>query len=261
MRGLKKFGKIFFALTAVIFILNTSDVFRTSAMIFNPGFSIESEAAVMINLDKDMLVYEKNPDKKMYPASLTKIMTAIVVLDNVDDLENTWFEAPLAVFDDLYMTGALTIGYNKGEVISVKDLMYSMLVYSACESAGILAYNVGNESIPNFVDMMNDKAKEIGCTGTHFANPHGLHDKNQYTNAQDMALITKYALKNYPEFKEIACTSQYTLGETKGIGAHEEGWRTISHTNKLTIPTSEFYCEGVMGIKTGTTDESGKNLI
>ncbi len=258
---LKTFTRFLFALTAAVFMLGAAGELRASAMLFDPGFSTESESILMINLDKDMPVYEKNPEKKVYPASLTKIMTAIVVLDNVEDIDNTWFEAPLVVFDDLYMTGALTIGYNKGEVISVKDLLYSMLIYSACESAGILAYNVGSESMPHFVDMMNDKAKEIGCTGTHFVNPHGLHDKNQYTNARDMALITEYALKNYPKFKEIACTAQYTLGATKGVGAHEDGWRTISHTNKMMNQASGYYYEGAAGVKTGTTDESGRNLI
>ena len=255
-----KYLRILFALTAAVIFFDISGV-CASATVFNPNFSIESESALMINLDKDMTVYEKNPTKKMYPASLTKIMTAIVVLDNVDDIENTWFEAPLAVYDDLYMTGALTVGYNKGEIIRVKDLLYSMVIYSACESAGILAYNVGNESIPNFVDMMNDKAKEIGCTGTHFVNPHGLHDKNQYTNACDLALITRYALDNYPLFKEIACTWEYELGETRGVNTHSDGWMTIRHTNKMMNPSSEFYYEGVSGIKTGTTDESGRNLI
>ena len=117
----------------------------------------------------------------MYPASLTKIMTAIIVLDNVKDLDNTTFEAPLVVFDELYGQGASAVGFSRGEIATVSDLMYSMLMYSACESAGILAYNVGGESIPNFVSMMNEKAAEIGCTGTNFANPHGLYDESQHT--------------------------------------------------------------------------------
>lgn len=254
---IKRFTAIF---TAFLIIISSLCSFSASALLFNPGISLQSEAVYMINLDRDVTVYEKNSDKKMYPASLTKIMTAIVVLDNIDPdkMDSTYFEAPLAVFDDLYQTGALTVGYSKGEKVSVSDLMYSMLVYSACESAGILAYNVGGESIPNFVDMMNKKAEDIGCVGTHFVNPHGLHDRNQYTNAADMAKIAKYAVENYPEFKKIACTEEYTLGATN---MHEDGWMTITHSNKMMNPASEYYYEYAMGIKTGTTDESGRNLI
>lgn len=231
---------------------------KVSAITFTPNFTVTSEAAVLINLDKDITVYEKNPTKKMYPASLTKIMTAIVVLDNVKDLDNTTFEAPLVVFDELYGQGASAVGYSRGEIATVSDLMYSMLMYSACESAGILAYNVGGESIPNFVSMMNDKAAEIGCTGTNFANPHGLYDDNQYTNARDMALIAQYAVENYPKFVEIACTTEYVMGATN---YQAEGWATIYHTNKMLSTGSDYYYQYARGIKTGTLDESGRNLI
>lgn len=227
-----------------------------SAVTFTPNFTVASEAAVLINLDKDIVVYEKNPMKKMYPASLTKIMTAIVVLDHVDDLDNTSFEAPLVVFDELYGQGASSVGYSRGEVITVTDLMYSMLMASACESAGILAYNVGGDSIPNFIDMMNQKAAEIGCTGTNFVNPHGLYDDDQYTNAHDMALIAKYAVDNYPKFVEIATTTEYTLGATN---YNSDGWLTIHHTNAM-IQKGEYYYEPARGLKTGTLDESGRNL-
>ena len=227
-----------------------------SAVTFTPNFTVSSEAAVLINLDKDIVVYEKNPTKKMYPASLTKIMTAIVVLDHVEDLDNTTFKAPLVVFDELYGQGASSVGYSNGEVITVNDLMYSMLMSSACESAGILAYNVGGDSIPNFIDMMNQKAAEIGCTGTNFVNPHGLYDDDQYTNVHDMALIAKYAVDNYPKFVEIATTAEYTLHATN---YSPDGWLTIHHTNAM-IQNGEFYYEPARGLKTGTLDESGRNL-
>ncbi len=231
---------------------------KASAITFTPNFTISSEAAVMINLDKDVTVYEKNPDKKMYPASLTKIMTAIVVLDHVEDLDNTVFEAPLVVFDELYGQGASSVGIERGEKTTVTDLMYSLLLKSACESAGILAYHVGGESIANFVDMMNTKAKEIGCTGTHFVNPHGLYDDDQYTNAKDMALIAKYAVENYPKFVEIATSTEY---EMQATNVHEAGWAHIYHTNNMLNRSSSYYYQYAKGLKTGTLDESGRNLI
>lgn len=243
-------------MTAVL-VFSIISVIPASAVVFTPNFTVSSEAAVLINLDKDMILYEKNPTKKMYPASLTKIMTAIVVLDHVSDLDNTEFEAPLAVFDDLYGKGASAVGYSRGEIATVTDLMYSLLMYSACESAGILAYNVGGDSIPNFVDMMNQKAAEIGCTGTHFVNPHGLYDDEQYTNARDMAIIAKYAVDNYPKFVEIATTTEYTMHATN---YQSEGWATIHHTNAMTLK-GEFYYEPARGLKTGTLDESGRNLV
>ncbi|MBQ8826295.1 MAG: D-alanyl-D-alanine carboxypeptidase [Oscillospiraceae bacterium] len=231
---------------------------KPKAITFTPNFTVNSEVAVLINLDKDIVVYEKNPTKKVYPASLTKIMTAMVVLDNVKDLDNTKYEAPLAVFDDLYGKGASAIGYSRGEIATANDLMYSMLIYSACESAGILAYHVGGESIPNFVSMMNEKAKEIGCTGTNFANPHGLHDPDQYTNARDMALIAQYAVENYPKLVDIACTQKYTM---KATNYQQDGWATVYHTNKMLSTGSDYYYEYSRGLKTGTLDESGRNLV
>ncbi len=229
----------------------------TSAVTFTPNFTITSEAAVMINLDKDTIVYSKNADKKMYPASLTKIMTALIVLDNVTDLEGTYYECPLVVFDELYGQNASAVGLSRGEIVSVEDLLYSMLLKSACESAGTLAYWVGGESISNFVDMMNAKATEIGCTGTHFVNPHGLYDDEQYTNAYDMALIAQYAVENYPKFVEIACTTSYSMSATN---YHDEGWADITHTNLMLSTSSGYYYQYAKGIKTGTLDESGRNL-
>ena len=244
------------AVTAAMLLTFVLPVKSEAAITFTPNFTVASEAAVLINMDKDVIVYEKNPTKKMYPASLTKIMTAIVVLDHVQDLDNTRYEAPLVVFDDLYGQNASAVGYSRGEVITASDLMYSMLMASACESAGTLAYHVGGESIPNFIDMMNQKAQEIGCIGTNFVNPHGLFDEQQYTNAHDMALIAKYAVDNYPKFVEIATTTEYTLHATNYQG---EGWATIHHTNAMTQKGS-FYYEPVRGLKTGTLDESGRCL-
>lgn len=246
------------ASVAAAVVLTVSLPVRAEAAItFTPNFTVSSEAVVLINLDKDIVVYEKNPTKKMYPASLTKIMTAIIVLDHVRDLDNTKFEAPLVVFDDLYGKNPSAVGYRRGEIITATDLMYSMLMASACESAGILAYNVGGDSIPNFIDMMNQKAAEIGCTGTNFVNPHGLYDDNQYTNAYDMALIAKYAVDNYPKFVEIATTTEYSLGATN---YNADGWTTIHHTNAMT-QKGAFYYEPSRGLKTGTLDESGRNLV
>lgn len=243
--------------TALALIFSMLLSLRTDAVTFTPNFTVESDAAYLVNLDKDLTLYEKNADKRCYPASLTKIMTAIIVLENVPDLDNTYAEAPLVVFDELYMTGASTADYSRGEIASVNDLMHAMLMASACEAAGTLAYHVGGESIPNFIDMMNTKAQELGCTGTHFANPHGLFDPDQYTTARDMAIITQYAIENYPKFMEIASTVEYQLSPTN---KRPDG-ATVYHTNSMLKSSSDFYYPYAKGIKTGTLDESGRNLI
>lgn len=257
---LKRKGTLSLTIAAALIMSLICTLFSSSAsaVTFNPNFTISSEAAVMINLDKDVVVYTKNADKKMYPASLTKIMTAMVVLDNVKDLDNTYFEAPLAVFDELYGMGASSVGLERGEETSVTDLLYSLMLKSACESAGVLAYHVGGESTANFIDMMNQKAKEIGCTGTHFVNPHGLYDDDQYTNANDMALIAKYAVENYPKLVEIATTPEY---EMQPSNVHGEGWAHIYHTNSMLNRSSSYYYQYAKGFKTGTLDESGRNLV
>jgi D-alanyl-D-alanine carboxypeptidase (penicillin-binding protein 5/6) len=254
----KNFKKIISLLLTVVMITAVTVPVSAKGVLFQPSFAISSEAAVLVNLDKDVTVYEKNPTKKMYPASLTKIVTAMVVLDNVDDLDNTWFYAPVAVYDDLWGKGASSVGIEQGDEVTVKDLMYSMLMLSACESAGILAWNVGDESIPAFIAKMNEKAAEIGCTGTSFVNPHGLYDDEQYTNASDMSLICQYAYKNYPKLIEIATTVSYKMGATK---RKADGWKTIKHTSKLIDPDSEYYYRYAKGLKTGTLDESGRCLV
>ncbi|MCL2052962.1 MAG: D-alanyl-D-alanine carboxypeptidase [Oscillospiraceae bacterium] len=250
--------KITAALLSLLIVLTIFPSFKVKAITFTPSFAVSSDAAVLINLDKDVVIYEKNPTKKMYPASLTKLMTAIVVLDHVKDLDNTYFEAPLVVFDELFGKGASNVGLSRGEITTATDLMYSMLMHSACESASILAYHVGGNSIPNFINMMNEKAVEIGCTGTNFANAHGLYDDNQYTNAWDMALITKYAVENYPKLVEIASTVEYRMKATNYRS--EDGWVTIYHTNRMLMKNSEYYYQHSKGLKTGTLDQAGRCL-
>ncbi len=233
-----------------------------SAITFSPPSDtvIYSEAAYLVNLDTNEVVYEKNADKQLVPASLTKIMTAIILLeeykDNIAALSTTYVSGTSACFDELYMTGASTADIRIGEKVSYKDLLYAMMLRSACEAANIIAYNIGG-SLENFAQMMNDKAAELGCTNTHFTNAHGLFWENHYTTAHDMAIITEYAM-TLPMFTEIACTPEYTMEATS---YHPEP-RTIDHTNYMMSRTNggDYYYEYVKGIKTGTLDEAGRCL-
>lgn len=250
--------KKFSAILSIFVLISFISSFKINAVSFTPNSEIYSEAVYLKNLDTGEVIYQKNADKKEYPASLTKIMTAILVLENVDDIDNTMVTAPPYVFDELYKTGASTADFRPNETASVKDLMYGMILQSACEAASILADYVGGGSVSKFVQMMNDKAKSLGATSTNFTNPHGLFDENQYTTAHDMAIITEYAM-SLSRFNEIADTKTYTIGPSN---KHTEP-RTVSHTNLMLdkVKGGEYYYPYVKGIKTGTLDEAGRCLV
>ena len=142
------------------------------------------------------------------------------------------------------------------EKVNYNDLLYALLLPSACEAANIIAYNLGNGNINEFVKMMNDKAAELGCNDTTFANAHGLHDENQLTTASDMSKIVQYAM-TLPKFMEIASTTQYTLEPTE---VHKTG-TFLKHTNAMLQKDSQYYYKYAMGIKTGTLDEAGRCLV
>lgn len=219
------------------------------------GFEISSKAVYMVNDDTGIVVYEKNADEKMYPASLTKVMTAIIAIENCSDLTGSIATAPTYVFDELYLLGASNADIRHGEQMRMIDLLYAMMLRSACEAAGIIADYVTNGDPAKFVQMMNDKAKELGCTNTNFVNVHGLHDNDQYTTAKDMYLIFSYAMKN-ETFAEIASTWSYELPATN---KHSSS-RTITHTNSMMNSTNSSYYQYLTASKTGTTDESGRCL-
>lgn len=219
---------------------------------FEPPQPVVSEAAYMVNLDTDVVIYEKNPDQRRVPASLTKMMTAILVLENVPDIENTIYDAPSQVFDEFYGKNVSTADFRPYEEATVQDYLYGLLLNSACEAASVLAYHVGGGSIPNFVQMMNDKAKELGAVNTRFGNAHGLENPDQYSTARDMAIIARYAIENFPAFNKIVETSEYTIGPSN---KHTES-RKLFNTNMLLRKTDVNY-PYALGIKTGTLDEAG----
>ncbi|MCD8344565.1 MAG: D-alanyl-D-alanine carboxypeptidase [Oscillospiraceae bacterium] len=249
-------------LSIVICVVFTAVIltFNVSAVTFTPDFEVYSEAAYLVGLDTGDVVYSKNADEQLVPASLTKIMTAAILLEQFQDdisvLSTTYVCGTSECFDELYLTGASTADIQIGEMVSYKDLLYALMLRSACEAANIIAYNVAG-SLEAFVDMMNEKAEELGCENTHFTNAHGLFYENHYTTAHDMAIITQYAM-SLPMFTEIACTESYTMEAT---AYHEE--RTIIHTNYMMSKTNggDYYYEYVKGIKTGTLDEAGRCLV
>ncbi len=224
-----------------------------------PDFEIYSKAVYLVNTDteSDIKVFAQNENDRRSPASLTKIMTAIVVLENVDSLDEV-VTAPGYIYDEFYGIGVSNADIQRGEEITVRDLLYALMLRSACEAASILADYVCPEDIPSFVDMMNQKAKALGCTNTNFVNAHGLDAEGQYTTAYDMYLIANYAMQN-ETFAEISCSPTYTM---KVTNKHSEE-RNIWHTNYMlsTYYGGSNYYEYAKGIKTGTTDDAGRNLV
>lgn len=254
---MRKFITVLITLALMVSLLSTS----VSALTFTPDFEIYSEAAYLVNLDTGEVVYEYNADTQLVPASLTKIMTAIILIeqyeDNIADLSTTYVSGNSACFDELYLTGCSNADIRIGEKVSYKDLLYALMLRSACEAANIIAYNVAG-SLEAFAEMMNNKAEELGCTNTHFTNSHGLFWEDHYTTAHDMAIISEYAL-SLPLFAEISCSESYVMEKT---AFHTEE-RTIHHTNYMMskVNGGDYYYEYVKGIKTGTLDQAGRCLV
>lgn len=250
-----------FTIFCVIFILFSAFGTNLTAFAAFPlDFETYSKGIYMVNLDTGIVVAEKNPDQKLYPASTTKIMTCLVALEKVKNF-NEKVECEYVCFDEFWATGD---DYNpnfygasnaaietRQDNVTYQDCLYALMLRSGCEAANILAYNIGGGSISKFIDMMNETAAKIGCTNTHFSNAHGLFAEDNYTTARDMYLITKYAIDNYPGFVKYCSATEYEMPKNE---YNPDGY-TIYTTNRMTDPESAYYCEGVKGIKTGSMDE------
>ena len=221
--------------TAVLLVLVMLIVGVVPAFAYEPqGVDVYAQAALVVDLDRDIVVYEKNADTKMYPASLTKIMTAMVVLDECSDPSAVTVTAAYEALDPLYGTDSSVCGLETGEEMTVLDLVSVMMIQSANDAANVLAYHFGGEDLSAFNDKMNKKAAELGLKNTHYTNAHGLHDSEHYTTARDLYILIDYAMQN-PLFKEIV-TSLYYL-QNPG--------------------EPDYYYEYAAGIKTGYTDAAG----
>ena len=239
----------------ILTVILASVPIRANAMSFNIDFNLYSETVYMVNTDTGAEVYDLNADIKRYPASTTKIMTYIIVAENVTDLKNTKVEIKEDLLRTLDGTGSSLSGLDEysGKSLSVYDLLCCLMIKSGNDAALVLADFVGKGNVNAFVDMMNKKAQDLGCTATHFVNPHGLHDEMHYTTAKDMYKITAYA-QELKYFMEICSTATYYLPDSD---------YPLVATNLLIDPGrgGEYYYTYATGIKTGTTDEAGYCLV
>ncbi len=218
------------------------------------GFEMHTEAAMLISMDTGDVLYALNENEIMYPASITKLMTAIIMVENIDDLDNEYVTYSKDAQNLILGTGSVVYNMAVGEKMVARDALASLLISSHGDVCYAIAEYVGG-SIGEFVDMMNTKAEDMGLENTHYMNPVGLHDDNHYTTAVDIYKLAKYAF-GIPEIKEMASKATYKMGST---GIHAE--RTISNSNMMLNPNSSVYYKPTVCGKTGFTDEAGRCLV
>lgn len=215
------------------------------------GEAVQAAAAVVMDLDTNALLYSKNAYEKMYPASITKIMTAMIALEkgNLED-EITFSEIVYDIESD-----SSHAGIQPGEKMTLRDALEGLMLESANDIAnGLAEYFSG--SISAFADEMNAEAEALGCVNTHFTNPHGLHNENHYTCAYDMALIAQAAYQ-IPEFRELVSDTLYTCPETN---LTEEERYFVNH-HKMIQQESDYYVDWCTGGKTGFTSDAWNTLV
>lgn len=228
---------------------NATDV--TSQLSLPSSFlkEIQSQAFYMVNMDTGTRVWERESQKRIPPASLTKIMTCILALENVPNIDREKTSLTPEIQNYLYTNRVDTLGgLYLNEELTIRDLLYAMMVQSANEAAMMVGNYVGGGDLEKFVEMMNDRAVELGAMNTHFADATGLNGDDSYTTAYDMSLIAQHAMKN-ETFQEIVASTTYT---SKPTDRHPEGitWFTTNSMQLVSNPT--YYYEGLHGIKTGT---------
>ena len=224
----------------------------------NESIEVYAPSAILMDMNTGKVLYEKNIDEKMYPASITKVLTAIIVLENcsLEEIATVSYDAVMNV-DFGYVSANLQIG----EELTIEQLLNLLMVSSSNDAANVLAEHVSGSN-SSFAEIMNEKALEIGCKNTHFINPSGAHDENHYSTAYDLALIGRYAM-NIPKFRELAKKTFYQLGATNKYSNTD---RIFTTTNELLVSNSNdrsdnYYYKYATGIKTGFTTPAGNCLM
>lgn len=242
-----KFKKLIKSL--IIFFILSFTIFCNCCSATN--LEIYSEAVILIEKDSGKILYSKNANEKRYPASTTKILTAILAIENLslDEKLTASYEAVMSIPSG-YSNAAIQIG----EALTVKELLEVFLVHSANEAGYILAEGISG-SVSAFANLMNSKANELGCKNTHFTNPSGLHDEKHYTTAYDLSLIAQYCMKN-DTFRSFVSMPSCTIAATD---KYEE--RYFRNTNEMLNSKSQYYNENIIGIKTGYTSQAQNCLI
>lgn len=213
---------------------------------------IASDTGILMDADTGTVLFDKGGDQQRYPASITKIMTLLVAVENSSmDEQVTFTETGVRNV----AADSSNINSKVGEVMTMQDCLHALMIISANDAAAQIAEHVGGTE-QNFIDMMNQRAAEIGCTNTHFANSSGLPDENHYSSAKDMALIFREGLKN-KDFRSVLGDADYTIQPTNMTSD-----KRVMHTHHpMFAPESDIYYPGCIGGKTGFTNLAAHTLV
>jgi len=265
--------RILCVLLTIFILIQPISVFAekspSDSEVFDPA-DLKSEAVILVETDSGEILYSKNENKKMYPASMTKVMTALLAVENLDmdEVITVGREINLKELD------ASSAGLRRGEQMTNEDLLRALLIPSGNDAAYTVAVQVarkvtGDPSLPieealdYFYDMMNKRAKEIGAQNSNFVNPHGYHDENHYSTAYDQYIIAREAMK-HEVFRNIVKTRSYSTEESSGADG-EDSIKRVHHEwynrNLMLNKNSKYYYELATGIKTGYTSDSGYCLV
>lgn len=217
------------------------------------GLNIYCPSVLLMETSTGKILFEKNANKVTYPASTTKIMTAILTVENckLDEIATVSHNAVYSIPYD-YTHANL----KEGEDLTIEQLLYVLMLPSANDAAIVLAEHISG-SVEEFSNLMNEKAKQLGCKNTHFVNPNGIHAKNHTSTAYDLALMGQYAMQN-DTIRKIVSTKQFTLPATN---KYNKADRTFNNTNDLLLSSSKYYYKGTTGLKTGYTGEAGNCIV
>lgn len=225
------------------------------ALSFDCDVEQYSDSLLMVNLDTGMEVFSKESDTRRYPAGLTKVMTYVIAAEHFDDFDE---KIPIkqTCIDSVLEKGLSCSGVDwyVGETLTVENLLYALLLPAGDDAAMVLADYIGEGNIGTFVEKMNAKAEELGCTDTHFTNPFGAHDENHYTTAHDLYKITRHAM-GLPLFSKICSTSTYYAKEDDDVPFINSNWLIDSARG------GDYYYVYATGVKNATSQEAGRCLI
>ncbi len=227
------------------------DLTEETASLWPEEPELNSQAYCLMDYDTGNIICEKDMTQKMYPASITKIMTCLVAIEN-GNLDDTVTMTQTGV--DYAISGSSNLATQVGEQFTLREMLYGLMLASANDIATQIGEHIGGGDLSTFIDMMNARAESIGCTGTHFNNACGMPDDDHYVTAYDMALIFQEALKN-ETFREVIGTKTYNMSATNMSGVRE----LYNHNAMLT--DERFYYEGMLGGKNGYTDAAGYTLV
>ena len=237
---------------------------QAKAVSFTPNFEINSAAGLLINLDTGEVLYEKNADTQYMTGSLVQIMEAALIIESCSSSD---FRMQITCDSELiqryqgtdYPEDLCYADIYAGDVLTVEELLYALMLTSSCEAAVLLANQFGDGSVAGFVDKMNTKAKELGCTQTTFTNVTGIYDPSQKTTANDMAKITEYAL-SLSKFITFSSAVSYapTTSNAERHAMDEWIW---THSNEMLLESSSYYVEGAKGIKTANLSQQGRSIV